>query len=261
MFGLAAEARAGEAPVRIELRSEAVVSGPQVRLGDIAVLTTLDAPTLERLVELPLGAAPRTGTAVRIQRERLLRWVRARTGLRVEEIDWTGADVAVVRSAVEIVPGATIAARAEKALSETIAAGDLRADVRAPLLPRDVAVPTGTLDLRVRTLPRASRLSRRPSVWVDLWVDGRFVRAVPVTFELTLLGTADTTRTSGGPAPRLERGRWATLRAHEGLVTLERKVEVLEDGLEGQAVRVRAAGSRQVMLARITGPDTVEVER
>ncbi len=260
-WGIGGAARAAGTPVRIELRNEAIVSKPHVRLGDIAILTTRDAPTLERLMELPLGAAPRTGTAIRIDRDRLLRWVRARTGLGADEIEWAGARFALVRSAVESVPGTTIAERAERALSETLAAGGLRAEIRPPVVPRDVNVPAGTLEIRVRSLPRASLLSRRPSVWVDLWVDGRFVRAVPVTFDLNVLGPAGNTRAGSGPAAVLQRGSWATLREQEGLVSLEHRVEVLEEGREGQAVRVRAAGSRKVILARITGPDSVEVER
>jgi len=57
------------------------------------------------------------------------------------------------------------------------------------------------------------------------------------------------------------RGGWATLRATEGMVQIESRVEVLQDGAPGQLVRVRLPDSASSILAQVTGPGVVEVRQ
>jgi flagella basal body P-ring formation protein FlgA len=60
-------------------------------------------------------------------------------------------------------------------------------------------------------------------------------------------------------APLVSRGGRATLRAREGAVEVEGRVEVLQDGFSGQAVAVRLPGARGPIVARVVGPDAVEM--
>ncbi|HYD51299.1 MAG TPA: flagella basal body P-ring formation protein FlgA [Gemmatimonadaceae bacterium] len=274
--GFAAESALapGREPLRIELRQATEVKGPQVLLGDVAVLTTLDLPLLERLMVLPVGPAPRTGTSARLERAALLRWIRARTGLRPEQIAWSGPDAAVVRVALGRVSGEEIAGEAREALAHTIAALGLEAGIGEPLVPNDQDVPAGEVELRVRSVPRAAVLSGRPSVWVDVWVDGRFARTVPVRFEIApgatavAARTAPRVRTAPVPAPHsivepslaVTRGSTANLRSVTGRIAVESRVEVLEDGRPGEVVRVRLPGAEAPVLARVVAPRAVEVE-
>jgi flagella basal body P-ring formation protein FlgA len=263
----------GHEPLRIELRPELEVNGPQVLLGDVAVLTTLDLPLLQRLMVLPLGPAPRTGTSTRLERGSLVRWIWARTGLRPEQIAWSGPDAAVVRAAVRRVTGEEIAGRARDALDHAIGALGLEASVGEPLVPNDQDVPAGEVELRARSVPRAALLSGRPSVWVDVWVDGRFARTVPVRFEVALggtpaAGTSPRVRTAPVPAapapvkasPAVTRGSTASLRSVAGRIAVESRVEVLEDGHPGEVVRVQLPGADAPVLARVVAPRAVEVE-
>lgn len=281
LVGLAAgallAAPAGAAPVpapavRISLRAEAEATGPQVRLGDVATIEVLDLPTLERLVSLPIAPAPRAGGVVHVDRDRLLRWVGAHTGLGEDQIAWTGADVVTVRTAAAVVPGSAIVERAAAALRRALEEGGIHAEIEATRVPNDVDVPAGSLQLRVRNLLLSAASSRRQAVWVDVWVEGRFVRSVPVAFEVTAQGAAAVAAVRprlveaemvlpaprGGSAPLVRRGGWATLRASAGLVSLEGRVRVLEDGCAGQTVRVRSAGADGPVLARVSGPGVVE---
>jgi flagella basal body P-ring formation protein FlgA len=274
----APRAGAAEAPVRwresvrIELRPEVEVKGPQVLLGEIAVLGTLDLPLLERLMSLPLGPAPRAGTGVRLERIHLLRWIRARTGLAPEQIAWVGPEAAVVRAAVGRVSGEELARAATVALREELDVDGVRATVGQPAVPNDQNVPAGEVELRARPVPRAALLTGRPSVWVDVWVDGRFARTVPVAFDLTLdraVPEAAGPRVAVRPVapPRVgaglavARGSTASLRAVVGRIAVESRVEVLEDGKPGQLVRVRLPGADTPVLARVVGPRAVEVEQ
>ena len=59
----------------------------------------------------------------------------------------------------------------------------------------------------------------------------------------------------------VSRGRAATLRSVDGVIAVESKVEVREDGAAGQDVRVRLPGATADILARVSGPDRVEVVR
>jgi flagella basal body P-ring formation protein FlgA len=61
--------------------------------------------------------------------------------------------------------------------------------------------------------------------------------------------------------PDVVRGQWASLRTSSGEVTLEARVEVLQDGLQGQNVRVRPAQATQPVVARVIGPGQLEVVR
>jgi flagellar basal body P-ring formation protein FlgA len=67
------------------------------------------------------------------------------------------------------------------------------------------------------------------------------------------------TRAHVEPAPALTQGAWATLHVRQGLVDLEGRVEVLQDGRTGQMVRVKLPGASASILARVTGPESVEV--
>jgi len=62
------------------------------------------------------------------------------------------------------------------------------------------------------------------------------------------------------PAPQVSRGAFATVRTLRGMVEVESRAEVLQDGLLGERVQVRPALSSGPVLARVTGPGTVEME-
>jgi hypothetical protein len=57
------------------------------------------------------------------------------------------------------------------------------------------------------------------------------------------------------------RGRSATLRSVDGVIAVESRVEVREDGVAGQDVHVRLPNATADVMARVTGLDRVEVLR
>ncbi|HWW08314.1 flagellar basal body P-ring formation chaperone FlgA [Collimonas sp.] len=60
-------------------------------------------------------------------------------------------------------------------------------------------------------------------------------------------------------APAVTRGEQITLRTRTGLVSLEGRVEALQDGYQGQMVRVKAAAATNSVTARVAGPGMVEI--
>ncbi|MDQ0086088.1 flagella basal body P-ring formation protein FlgA [Variovorax boronicumulans] len=316
--------------VSIELRPQVKLDQSSVRLGDVAYLTTRDLPTLRRLMTLPLGPAPRPGSPAVLDRDTIVRWVEARSGLqtvdsalrvRSSAIRWTGASETEIESAAQQLSGETVVNAARSALLNWLSQRSVRAEVEPVSTVRELFLPPGVPKLRVRPLANQTQPTRRMLVWVDAWVDDRFVRTTAVVFEvsawapvavattnvgrgatvdpvvlrgametrevdLTTLrqGTPRAIKAGGEPAdgserfrrplrpgevltsahleatPAVMRGNWAHLLARSGDVSVESRVEVLQDGRPGQVVRVKVPGSSGEVLARVTGPGLVEVQ-
>lgn len=179
---------ASEPSISIELRPLVRVERSGVRLGDIAFLTARDLSTLRRLMALPIGTAPRPGSPVSLDRDTIARWVEARSGLQIVDgspgIFWGGASETSIETAAQEVPGETVVEAARSALLGWLSQRSVRAEVQAVSSARDLILPAGVPVLRVRPLASPSQPSRRMMVWVDAWVDDRFVRTTAVTFEV-----------------------------------------------------------------------------
>lgn len=251
----------------IELLSQARVTADQVSLGHVAHLSSTDLDLVRRLVNLPLGRAPRAGQPATVERSTLAHWIRRETGLEESDLAWRGAEAARVVRAVRAVRGEEIAAAAVDAARAWLAAQGVHAEVEARMLPRDVEAPAGELRLHARPLEGA-QVRKRLLVWVELWSDAAFVRTVPVALDLAGEPTelARTAPLQLEPAPRavaehplVLRGDWATLRSTAGAVTLESRVEVLQDGRAGQRVRVRQPGATGILFARVVGAAQLEL--
>jgi len=101
------------AEISIVLRSEVEVSRPTVSLGEVALLTTSDLPTLRRLMSVPLGAAPQPGKVVSVSGASLESWVRSRLGTATP-LNWSGpARIEIARVGPAVTRGsfAALAAR------------------------------------------------------------------------------------------------------------------------------------------------------
>ncbi|MBC5785092.1 hypothetical protein H8N03_19250 [Ramlibacter sp. USB13] len=244
----------------IELLPRATVASSQVVLGDVARVHAQDLATIRTLVNLPVGRAPRPGESAALRRTDLAQWVRRHTDLAPDALDWSGAHEARVVRATPRVKGEEIArAAVEAARGGHVLVGGT---------PRDVDVPEGRVRLEVRGLEQGASAGRM-LVWVDVWTEGAFVRTVPVSLQSAAAATAatgertlrdDALLATGDAGPlAVARGEWASLRSVEGSITLESRVEVLQDGRPGQRIRVRPQGASGPMFARVLGPGRVEL--
>jgi flagellar basal body P-ring formation protein FlgA len=272
--------------VRIELHPLVQAAGADVTLGEVAAVTSAQLGLVKKLVDLPLGPAPRVGESARISRVELARWVQVRTGLRAEQVEWSGPAQAEIRRVAAELPGDRLAVVASDALRASLAARNAQADIQLAAVPRDVALPAGQLVVKARAIAADQPILRRTSVWVDLWVDGRFVRTVPVGFDVagvvaaataTSIATATATPTplitTAAPVPvrapisavavrtGVARGDWVALQVRSGGMDLESRAEALQGGAVGQMVSVRLRGATGTLEARVLAPGRVEISQ
>lgn len=309
-------ASGAEVVARIELPTVSEAKHGDVVLGDVAGLASPDLPTLRKLMRLPLGRLPKTGEATHLDRAALARWIRARVGIDPARVAWSGADGVDIYLPTRELSGEQLASAAKASLSDWLSTRSFRWSVELSRAPRDIVVPAGTVKVAVRPISNAALMTKRMSVWVDVWADDRFIQTVPVDFEVSAYErgyVADSAAPQGSPLdqvrmqaidvdlttlsakspltsaasqsigdmqlrrsvaagqvvtrdsiesrPAVARGDWATLRAIAGAVNLESRVEVLEDGRNGQMVHVKLPNATAPMLARVVGPRTVEVRQ
>ena len=179
--GLGSAFDLAQAQVRIELRSQFLARHSEVALGDVAILHARDLPTIQRLSALPLGRAPMVGAQALVRRDAIARWVRSQLGIRPDQVRWSGPEETHVRTLAQEVPAGRIERAAKAALGGWLAERTSRHRVEAVALAADVSLPPGQVALKARPLPDNAEPKPRMVVWIDVEVDGRYVRTVPVS--------------------------------------------------------------------------------
>lgn len=187
--------------LRIGLKPQVIVERSDVRLGDIATLSSPDIEVLRRAMSFSLGHAPRMGEAIALESTRLQWWLRSRTGLQDDQIEWDGALTTSVRMAAREVAGETVVEQARVTLLTHIQAMarqkglvQARIELQPVSMPPTVEIPAVDTSLRVRPMPQTP-VSKRMLVWVDVFAGERHVRAIPVRFEVGLFAVVPVART------------------------------------------------------------------
>ena len=168
------------AEASIELLRQPHVAAGAVTLGQVAHVRSTDLALVRALVHLPIGRAPAAGQSVLVEREALTGWIQQRLRLPAV-ITWDGPAQSRVLAESRTVAGKDVAAAADEALRQWLAARSERSEVQLAWTPRGVDAPEGPVRLQPRPLGQ-SVLRSRMVVWVDVWAAERFVRTVPVSF-------------------------------------------------------------------------------
>jgi flagella basal body P-ring formation protein FlgA len=130
-----------------------------------------------------------------------------------------------------------------------VAAQDLAAGQTVDLSHRDER------QLMVRDVEWSGRAS--PPVRTAPLVDGN----AALRLRRPVAAGSALTRADVDEAPAIVRGDYATLHAFQGAIELESRVEVLQDGIVGQPVRVKLPGASSAIVARVTAQGQVEVRQ
>jgi flagella basal body P-ring formation protein FlgA len=174
-----------DAPVTIKLFERVDIRSEQVTLGDVAHITTRDLATLRLLLALSLGRTPRGGEVTSVSRARLQDWVRRSTRLNAADIDWAGADEVVIRQPLQTITSEQLNSVAREALSTWLSTKVRHSQINVAHAPPAIDVPEGNVRLQARPLPAGLSPATRMAVWVEVWSANRFLRVVPVTFQVT----------------------------------------------------------------------------
>lgn len=170
--------------VEIELRPQAMAAHRFVTLGEIAYLRTTDLAAMQRLMALPLGEAPRAGSEAVLHRAALARWIRTRAGIGLERISWIGPDLTAVHACVQRLTSADVEQTARIALQQWLQSRTTRFSVQSARPIREIDLPPGNVKLTARPLPTNAQPASHMVVWVDVAVDGAFIRTAPVSFQV-----------------------------------------------------------------------------
>lgn len=163
----------------LTLRSEVLLTQAQLRLGDIAEVSTADAARQQAWRQLPLGLAPLAGQLEQRGRAELDLVLHAQALAPGNTIVWRGASSVRLQRASQMLEGERLLELAQQQVRQVFAAPDLALEIRlaAPLVP--LLAPAGDLQYQAR-LADASRLRARMAVWIDVTAQGTLYRSVLV---------------------------------------------------------------------------------
>ena len=171
--------------VLLSLRPESTIRGTGIRLGDVAEIKGPDPTLVARLRAVEIGRAPLPG----LSRTLDLPYIKAR--LRLAQVDpealtWDVPPSITVMAASQRLTGSELVAVAREQV-ETLRAADAGpASIQPMVLPPDLTLPDGALELKARVRP-GTELTGTVPVTVEAWVDGTQVRALSVALKVVPL--------------------------------------------------------------------------
>lgn len=186
-----ATAAGAETPgVVLVFADHAVVDGADIRLGDVASIRTADSDLRAQLEKLRLAPAPVASIPRRLRSDAITQLVE-RTVTRVALTAQGARQIAVERRTV-VYPATRQIEQARQYLLQRLheqypALGQV--DIAAVGDLPDLSLPAGAIDARPRPL-QGNGLAKRVCVWLDLRVDGKTYRSVPVWLSVAAHGPA-----------------------------------------------------------------------
>jgi flagella basal body P-ring formation protein FlgA len=180
LLGLASLALAAPA-TRVTVAREAIVRGPSIRLGDVAVV---DGANAAALADLVLAPAPGAGEARTLEGGQVLAALRRATD-GDDGLVYTIPPVVRVRRAAQELDAAAVRGVIADWLATAYGGAHGEPVLRAVELPAPIRLPTGAWMARV-VPPAGAALLGRVRLQLDLAVDGQPVRSAWVVADVGL---------------------------------------------------------------------------
>lgn len=234
------------ADMTIELLPSACSEGPQILLGEIAVLHVEDDALREALRSLEVGSAPLPGSSRKVNLGQVQVRMRARK-IDPAKFVFVGAPEVAVAAAARRIAASDIEAAAIDAVcvftGHALSPSDFR--VARTDAPQGMLVPPGELRFEAQVAQTGADVAF-VRVRVRAIVDGVEARSVLVWLEIT--------------APSaVKQLADVTLMAQTGDVRVSVPAVALQDGRPGQRIRVKNAVTGVVVWARVMDSQTVTV--
>jgi len=183
-LALAASAMAlpcSAAAISLDIAPAALVKGPQVTLGDIAVVRCEDQGAAAKLQAITIGCAPMPGKS-RPMNSTYIRVRLRQHGFDPDQIQAAWPDAVLVTTRSMVVPGADlVAAGKEELLAQAPASAD-ETIATCSRVPPDMVLPEGALELRTEALGSVAGASRL--VKITALVDGQPCSSQTICYRL-----------------------------------------------------------------------------
>ena len=171
------------ATVRLQLKPDAVVTGHDVTLAEVAVVDAADAQLKNMAESLRVARAPHIGYMERLSRLELDQLVRHRLSAAGVKAEWSGAQAVKLQSAGRVVSAQPLVESARQYLLKELGARFQAVEVEPAAPVADLELPAGELAFKPRTVDLKHVYPRLP-VWVDIYIDGIAYRSVTVPFSV-----------------------------------------------------------------------------
>lgn len=171
--------------VHIALHTSAMLDRPQVRLAELATVSSPDSTLQQQLAVYVVTRAPLVGQAAQMTRPELENILRSR-GAALAQLSWSGAQAVQMHRRGQPLDAGKVADAAMHFLRNTLAQQYPQAQVEiglATALPL-LNVPSGSVLLRPRPLAQP-HLQARMVVWVDVIADDAVYRSVVVPLSVS----------------------------------------------------------------------------
>jgi flagella basal body P-ring formation protein FlgA len=172
-------------PILVSLRPESTLRGTGIRLGDVADIKGPDPALVTRLRAVEIGRTPLPG----LSRTLDLPYIKARlrmAHLDPEALTWDVPPVVSVVAASQRLTGSELVAAAREQVEALRASDGGPASIQPTVIPPDLTLPDGSLELKARVRPGVELTGTVP-VTVEAWVDGTQVRALSVALRVVPL--------------------------------------------------------------------------
>jgi len=168
----------------LRIKTNAVVRGLEVTIGDLCDITPVNADTLA-LGQIKFGRAPTQGHSRTIVRTELVQTLAA-AGRDLADIKFEGSREVVVQAIVTEVPAQDLLDTATAILQAILQLEGGDVEYEAPNRLRQVQAPPGRRSQELKGRLRGDHTSPNAAIVdIDILVDGEVYKQVPVHFRLT----------------------------------------------------------------------------
>ncbi|MBL4850144.1 MAG: flagella basal body P-ring formation protein FlgA [Planctomycetes bacterium] len=259
----------GGAPISTDLRLRArvQVSGPTIRLGDVAAIGS----SQDALSKLPLGASPAPAKTRIVTRTEVARLLRAQ-GIKLR---LTGPRKVEVTRRYATLGGRQLVRMAERFVRRELELASTTKLVLRAASPARWHVPSqGRAGLRVRWLSRTPPTAGGPfDVEVEVRSAGETIAQLPLRFELqrprssprpAALASSPAqpreARSSAGTVNTITRGQRVTVVVRSGALTVRAEGTAVKGGLLGESIPIRIRKGSPLVVGKVLASGQVLVE-
>lgn len=274
-FGFAQNMVCAAEPITVELRDRAAVGSSVVAVGDVAFISGGDANTRAALAQIDLAELKSRESNAVVGRRSVEYRLRL-AGFDANSVRVVGAERAVVSLARRVITIEEVTSAAKTELLRHLATENAQIELALPVVVKLPEIPTS--EQPVITAKPHGRVVAPGRVQMDMSIacgnvpllsfaiylevkSSAVMPAAGVAGTQPTAGIATTQPAAAQPNAVVIRPRQrVSMEVHTGGLTVKAVGEALQEGRLGQSIQVQNVDSKKTIVAKVTGPSTVEVD-